>query len=97
MFKTETHLHTKEVSPCGYIFANEMVKKYHENGYKTLIITDHLEEYTIGTYFELNWEEKVDKFLSGYNIAKQEGNKLGVNVLFGAEIRFTGEYNHYLV
>ena len=97
MFKTETHLHTKEVSPCGHLTASEMVKKYFEQGYKTLIITDHLEEYTIGTYFELNWEEKVDKFLSGYAAAKQEGDRLGVNVLFGAEIRFTGEYNHYLV
>ena len=35
MFKTETHLHTSEISPCGKISAKEMVKRYHEAGYKT--------------------------------------------------------------
>ena len=97
MFKTETHLHTAETSPCGKVSAAEMVKKYYDAGYKTLFITDHF--YT--KYFEalgdFSWEEKVDQFFSGYEAAKVVGKSLGMNIIPAAELRLDGSNNDYLL
>ncbi len=97
MFKTETHLHTEEVSPCAHVRARQMVKKYKEAGYSTIFITDHFQTNTIDALGSIDWKDKMTIFLSGYYIAKCEGDKIGVNVLMGAEICFTGVPNHYLV
>ncbi len=40
MFKTETHLHVSEVSPCGKVKAIDMVKLYHKAGCKTLFVSE---------------------------------------------------------
>ena len=97
MFKTETHLHTAETSPCGKVPAAEMVQKYYDAGYKTLFISDHF--YT--KYFEslgnISWEEKIKKFLAGYEQAKAVGEELGMHILPAAELRLDGSDNDYLL
>ena len=97
MFKTETHLHTLEISLWSQIRASQLIKKYKEAGYSTVFITDHFQFNTLDTYGDISWELKTTLFLSSYYLAKCEGDKLGVNVLMGAEIRFTGDVNHYLI
>ena len=96
MFKTETHIHTQEVSHCGRLGAREIVRKYKEAGYSTIFITDHLQTNTIVGFGDIDWKDKVEKFLHGYYVAKDEGDKIGVNVLLGAEIGLVGLPNHYL-
>lgn len=97
MFKTETHLHTAEVSRCGKLRAFQMVRAYKEAGYSTLFITDHFQANTLDALGDIPWEEKISIFLSGYYSAKYEGDKLGVAVLPGAEVCFAGDVNHYLL
>ena len=47
MFKTETHLHTAEVSSCSKIKAREMIRKYYEAGYSTVFVSDHFQTNSI--------------------------------------------------
>ena len=61
MFRTETHLHTAETSPCGKVSAAEMVKRYYDAGYKTLFITDHFYTKYFETLGNLSWEEKIER------------------------------------
>ena len=96
MFKTETHLHTKEVSKCATVSAAELMHAYKNAGYHTVFVTDHFQANTIGSYGDVAWEEKIRKFLDGYNAAKAEGEKLGLTVLMSAEFCFPGSPNHYL-
>lgn len=96
MFKTETHVHTTEVSQCSKRRARDLVKAYKEAGYSTIIITDHFQTNTVGTYGDIPWSDKMTIFLYGYYRAKFEGDKLGLNVLPGAEFGFPGVPNHYL-
>ena len=98
MFKTETHLHTKDSSPCGFIKAITMVRRYAEAGYSTLFITDHLTGGFSDKLGDLPWNDKVTIFLAGYYRARLEGEKLGVRVLMAAEVGLR-DYpkNHYLV
>ncbi len=97
MFKTETHLHTAEVSRCGKLRAFQMVRAYKEAGYSTLFITDHFQRNTLDALGDIPWAEKISIFLSGYYSAKYEGDRLGVTVLPGAEVCFEGDPNHYLL
>ena len=97
MFKTEPHLHTEEVSPCSRKRAKELVKLYKEAGYSTIFVTDHFQANTVDAYGDIPWEDKMAIFLGGYYRAKCEGDKIGLNVLPGAEFCFPGVPNHYLV
>ena len=97
MFKIETHVHTAEVSPCSRKRAKDMVKMYKERGYSTIFITDHFQGNTVDSYGDIPWQDKMAIFLGGYYRAKFEGDKIGLNVLAGAEFCFPGVPNHYLV
>ena len=98
MFKTETHLHTAEVSPCSELRAKEAVRRYKAAGYTTIFVSDHFQASTLDKYGNIPWNEKMAIFLSGYYIAKCEGEKIGLNVLPAIEICFnTFQNNHYLV
>lgn len=100
MYKTETHLHTDESSSCGRVPAKELIRLYKEAGYTTVFVTDHFQKKGFAAYeatAQLH-EERLQKFLTGYYLAKEEGDKIGVNVLLGAELRFLlGNVVDYLI
>jgi histidinol phosphatase-like PHP family hydrolase len=92
----DVHVHTAEVSHCGRLSASETVEIYVSAGYDGICVTDH---YNRG-YFESlegSWSERIDRYYSGYEIARARGEKLGLTVLHGAEIRIDGAGNEYLV
>lgn len=97
MFLFDTHVHTKEVSPCGNVSAAETIRFYHKAGYSGLCITDHLKRgYTRGQEFQ-HWEDYVSYFLSGWRAAKEEGKQFGMDILLGAELCLDGSRNEYLL
>ncbi len=96
-FKTETHLHTSDVSSCGKLRAKEMIKLYYEAGYKTVFISDHFEQSYFDSLGDIPWEDKITIFMSGYYRAKEAAKQYGINVLFSAEVMFEGVGNHYLM
>lgn len=87
----EVHTHTKEVSPCGWLSASEVIDALHAAGYGAVVITDH---FIPG---ERSSVEKREHFLSGYRAAKEAGEKYGITVLPGMEIRFATRPEDYLV
>jgi hypothetical protein len=97
MYKYETHFHTSETSPCGRVKAEEGVRIYHKAGYTGLLVTDH---YFSG-FFErhpfMSWDKKTDLYLAGYRKALAEGQRLGLDIHLGMEIRFNENANDYLV
>ena len=97
MYKIETHLHTSESSPCSQLSAAEMVELYHKAGYKTVIVTDHFIPKYLNGYDSECWQNAVDRFFLGYRNAKAAGDKLGVNVLMGAEIALVNVHGDYLL
>ena len=97
MFKTETHLHTAEVSKCARVCAADLIAMYHEAGYSTVFVSDHFQTNTLDSKGDIPWEEKIDSFLEGYRVAKDAGDKLGVTVLPCAEFRLADSSNHFLV
>lgn len=92
--KIDLHVHTSEVSGCGKVPAAEMARLYREAGYDAIVITDHL---IAGKNAEIPMDERVNWYLSGYRAAKAEGERLGLTVMLGAELRFDCGHEDYLL
>ncbi len=93
----EIHCHTAEVSVCGKVKAKEVVKLHSRAGFEGICITDHYFRGYFDNLGALSWEKKTDEYLQGYRLAKAEGEKTGLNVFLGLEIRFDENTNDYLV
>lgn len=96
-FVIETHAHTSETSSCAVIEAAEVVRLYHSAGYQGLMITDHYHRYFFESIHLDSWEAQVDRFLTGYRIAKREGQRYGMEILLGIEYRNVETDNDFLV
>ena len=92
----ETHFHTSETSSCGSVSAVEGVRAYKEKGYDGIVVTDH---YYYGFFDKLScdWQQKAEAWLSGYRVAKAEGERVGMTVLLGMEWRCRESREDYLV
>lgn len=97
MFKFDTHVHTKEVSKCGKVPAEDLIAMYCEIGYSGLVITDHYYKRYFDKLGDMSWDEKIDAYLSGFKKAAEYGKNNSFNVLLGLEIQFNEEKNEYLV
>ena len=83
--KIELHAHTSQSSGCGQLPAEELVGRYKGAGYETIVVTDHFAGRKDG---EASRSARIEKWLTGWRAAKKAGDRIGLNVLMGAEMRF---------
>ncbi len=101
MFKTELHLHSKEVSHCGKASAKEIVRFYTEADYNTVVLTNHMSKFTFrkeneGAWDGMTWQEKVTFFVDGHKKLEEAADGK-LNVILGMELRFHKCPNDFLV
>ena len=102
LYKYELHAHTSECDIYARLSARELVHLYKNAGYDGMVITDHYIEYFYNIWFSdelegLTHEQQITRWLKGFRTAKEEGDKIGFVVLPGAEVRFNGYPNDYLI
>ncbi len=85
MFRYDTHVHTSEGSLCAENTAAEMARKFREEGYDGIFITDHFFNGNCSIPKDRPWKERVDLYCLGYEHALAEGRKIGLDVFFGVE------------
>lgn len=89
MYRYETHCHTSETSKCGITGAADFVRFFKNKGYDGVFITDHFFRANIVDIPEnYSWEQKVDVLLRGYEVAREEGAKVGLDVFLGWEFGY---------
>ncbi len=93
-YRIEMHAHTKPVSPCSQIPPEELVRVYKHLGYDAVALTNH---FFIGLQQEKSCEEALEKFMQGFYETKKAGDAAGLLVYLGAELRFDGSMNDYLI
>lgn len=86
----ETHLHTSEGSACASNSGTEIARAYAEAGYTGIIVTDHFVYGNTAVDRSLPWEEWVERYCLGYEHAKEEGDRIGLQVFFGWESGYRG-------
>ena len=95
-FLYETHMHTCLASACGVSTGKEHAQFYKDAGYTGIIMTDHFFRGNTAVPRNLpDWEERVDLFWRGYEDAKEEGDRIGLDVFFALEENHTGD--EYLI
>lgn len=97
-FRTELHAHTSPVSSCGDFAPDEVIRRYAKIGYDAIAITNHFTyQYRFERFSkEPTAEEFVEWYMSDFYAAEEAGKKYGVNVILGAELRFSENQNDYL-
>jgi len=101
-YRIELHAHTKPQSNCSEILPEELAETYKKLGYDGVCVTNHFMGYNRhidSEYMEGETkEERLEYYLSGYKDTKKAGEKLGIKVYLGLEIRFSKENeNDYLI
>ena len=91
----ETHMHTSQGSACGFSLGREYVQRYLDMGYTGIIVTDHFLGGNCAIDRHRPWEKWVANFCRGYEDAREEGARRGLDVFFGWEETFDGD--DYLV
>ncbi len=94
-YRYETHCHTNGFSSCAKSSSKEMVEKFHNLGYAGVIITEHLNGSCKFRKDEIGWETYINNLHSAYKQAKEEGEKVGLDVFFGFEYAF--HWAHFLI
>jgi len=94
-FLYETHMHTCQGSKCGVSTGKEQADYYKEMGYAGIIITDHFFGGNTAADRSLPWKERIEWYCRGYEDAKKEGDRIGLDVFFGIEQNYTGD--EYLI
>lgn len=94
-YRYETHLHTREGSICASQDGAGYVQYYIDQGYTGIFVTDHFTGYCPAPDPKLPWHDWVDAYCLGWEHAKEEGDKRGLDVLFGWEQ--TMDSDEYLV
>lgn len=87
-YKYETHLHTAETSRCGVSFGADFVLHFKNLGYAGIFVTDHFLNGNTSVPADLAWHERIELFCRGYDVAAQEGRKVGLDVFFGWEYSY---------
>lgn len=95
-FLFEMHLHTAGVSTCAHVPAAKSMRLYKQAGYAGVVVTDHINSSTFALMKHASWKRKMDHFLKGYRRCK-EFEEEHFTVLLGAELRFHGSDNDYLL
>jgi len=90
MYKYETHLHTREVSGCATASGAEQARRYKDEGYDGIIVTDHFFNGNSAIRHWTDWNDRVKQFCLGYENARNEGEKIGLKVFFGIEYTYDG-------
>lgn len=96
MYLYELHCHTAESSRCAKTSAAQMVRFYKEQGYSGLCVTDHFLNGNTAVDLSLPWEEQVAAFCRGYDAAREEGEKVGIDVYFAWEYTYCQKGNDFL-
>ena len=99
MYKVETHLNTTYVSRCGKLDAQALIQGYKAAGYSAIMVTDHYNRITFD-YLGISTTapgDKIGPFLEGYRKMVEAGEREGIRVFKGAELRFDESGNDYLL
>lgn len=90
-YRIELHAHTMPASACSEVSPEEVIATYAALQYDAVVITNH---------FMRSEKEKaayLDAYMADFEQAKEAGERCGLRVILGAEIRFAENTNDYLI
>ncbi len=84
-YKYQLHTHTSPTSKCARTTPAELAKALYEGGYAGCVLTNHFYHGNTGVDRGLSWDDFVAAYERDYIECKREGEKYGLDILFGLE------------
>lgn len=84
-YKYQLHTHTCPTSKCGDMTPRELAESLHKAGYAGCVMTNHFLHGNTGISRELEWADFVSAYERDYLECKKEGEKYGLDIIFGIE------------
>ena len=81
----DLHVHSCECSKCASMTAREAVRAYKERGFAGIVLTNHFIRGNNRVPAGLTWAERMDYYRKAFLSARDEGERLGMDVFFGIE------------
>lgn len=85
MLVYEMHQHSTPCSACAKSNPAEAVRGVCQAGFSGVVITEHFYHGNSGIDRSLPWKAFVDAYEAAFLQAKEEGDRLGIDVIFGVE------------
>ena len=93
-FRTELHAHTFPISRCSDFYAEELIELYKKVGVHSIVLTNH---FTPDHLKNGNKSEVVKRYTDAFSEFKRIAAENGIAAIFGMELRFTENFNDYLL
>lgn len=90
-YRLELHAHSSPASGCSEVPADELVRVFKEAGYDGIALTNHFIANSDYTGSKAN---TIEMFKKDIYLAQETGDKLGIKVYAGAELRFHNHSNN---
>ena len=90
-YRLELHAHSSPASGCSEVPADELVRVFKEAGYDGIALTNH---FIANSDYTGSKENTIEMFKKDIYLAKETGDKLGIKVYAGAELRFHNHSNN---
>ena len=98
MLTIETHCHSLGGSACGTCSADEIIGFYKSVGYDGIVLTNHYSKAIIDDEYKAKTDvEAVDKFFALYELMKEKGEKVGLKIFYGIEVRINCTQTEYMI
>ncbi|MBQ9501450.1 MAG: PHP domain-containing protein [Lentisphaeria bacterium] len=97
--KIELHVHSAEISPCGWMPVREVIELYVTAGYDAIVLTNHFSPGARAALVEKGMDPRDFHRLYHETVrtAQSVGKEKGLLVLGAYEVRFSCNANDYLV
>lgn len=90
-YRLELHAHSSPASGCSEVPADELVRVFKEAGYDGIALTNH---FIANSDYTGSKENTIEMFKKDIYLAQETGDKLGIKVYTGAELRFHNHSNN---
>lgn len=90
-YRLELHAHSSPASGCSEVPADELVRVFKEAGYDGIALTNH---FIANSDYTGSKDNTIEMFKKDIYLAQETGDKLGIKVYTGAELRFHNHSNN---
>lgn len=98
-YKIELHAHTYPGSHCAEVSTETVIQTFADSGYDGIVITNHFYSKVFQEYYQAKDKKTaLATYLKDYHDACEFGEKYGIRVYLGAELRWDHlNSNDYLI
>lgn len=95
--KIDMHVHSSGISVCGQLSPQELAELYSKTSFDAIVLTNHYSRFTVDHRASDPKQDFYKLYQEEFCRMKEAGERYGLKVFCGYELRFDSADNDYLV